>query len=287
MTLPVPHLEMDITHVCNLHCFGCCHYANYSLKHAVPFATGREWLTAWAARVVPAEFGILGGEPSLHPELCAYLELVSALWPECGRVLVSNGLSLSRHPELFSVLRATGTRLEISLHSHDDRVYQARMARLLPEIREQAVRAGVTLELREEKHLFHVTYRGFGAEMRPFQDRNPQGSWQHCMNRTCTTLYKNRLWKCPPIAYLSLVAERYGLDAVSEWQPYLAYQGVPLQAGDEEIAAVFAEQAASICAMCPASVNPIMLTEVTRQYRPGEPPPYLTPETFRTRTAGR
>ena len=68
MPIIVPQLELDIAHVCNLHCFGCAHYSNYTLKGLIPLATAGPWLTAWAARLTPRTFTLLGGEPSRPPD---------------------------------------------------------------------------------------------------------------------------------------------------------------------------------------------------------------------------
>ena len=48
---------------------------------------------------------------------------------------------------------------------------------------------------------------------------------RHCMN-----LHNNKLWKCPPIAYLNLIADRFSLSGKECWKPYLSYEGIGLDA---------------------------------------------------------
>jgi hypothetical protein len=274
MPIPVPQLEMDIAHVCNLHCFGCAHYSNYALKGVVGFETGSAWLVAWAARLTPRTVSILGGEPALNPDLCRYIRLVGALWPEARREVISNGLALDRHPDLFPTLKATGTSLEISLHSQHDRRYMERALPVLAALKEQAAASGVRVAVRETMNRFHVSYRGAGPGMRPFADGNPRRSWQICVNKGCVTLHQGRLWKCPPLAFLGLVADRYDLHRVPDWQPYLAYRGLELSAKDEEIAAFYAAAAEPVCGMCPTRLNLIENLDITSPYSPDAPQPF-------------
>jgi len=274
MTLSVSNLEMDIAQACNLHCFGCCHYSNYGLKGVIPFDQGREWIAAWVGRLNPRAFSLLGGEPALNPDLIRYIAFAAEVWPEAQRTVVSNGMYLHRHENLFPVLKATGTRLEVSIHSHDDPVYTARSGGPIATLKEQAAAHGVVMTTRDAKTLFHVTYRGYGPTMRPFEDEDPRRSWEVCQNKRCITLWQGRLWKCPPIAFLRLVLERHDLTGCAAWQPYLEYQGVPPTAGDAAISRVFAQTEEDICGMCPARFNLIKKTNVTDPFKFGDPLPF-------------
>ncbi len=266
MPITVPQLELDIAHVCNLHCFGCAHYSNYTLKGLIPFETGSAWLTAWAARLTPRVFTLLGGEPALNPDLGRYLVFAASLWPDSRREVISNGLFLSRHPDLFARLRDTGTVLEISLHSRHDQAYMARMVEVLKTVQEQAAAHGVKVHVRESTNYFHVAYRGAGPGMRPFAEGNPAKSWQVCVNKGCITLHQGRLWKCPPLAFLGLIADKYGLHAVADWRPYLAYDGLDLTASDEALAAFYAAAEEPVCGMCPTRPNLIDNLDITTPY---------------------
>jgi hypothetical protein len=282
MPLIVPQLELDIAHVCNLHCFGCAHYSNYALKGLVPFETASSWLAAWAARLTPRTFTLLGGEPTLNPDLCRLIRFAATLWPDSRREVISNGLFLARHPDLFPTLRETRTYLDISLHSRHDQRYLARMIKVLEDVRAQAAAHGVKVNLRESTTWFHVAYRGVGPGMRPFAEGNPAKSWQVCVNKSCITLHQGRLWKCPPLAFLGLIADKFDLHGVADWQPYLAYRGLELSADDEALAAFFSAAAEPVCAMCPTRPNLVDNLNVTDPYprppsataRPDPPLPF-------------
>ena len=246
-------IEMDIAHACNLHCRNCSHYSNYGLKGVVPLAQGIPWLSAVSKRLRPKTFYLLGGEPVLNRQLCDYLWLASELWPDIERGMVSNGLLLDRQPDLRPTLAATGSILQISHHTQPPDQYRAAIAKA----RAMADQHGVKLIVRENRVLFYSTYRGEGAAMRPFDDGSPARSWAACCEKFCLTLFRGRLWKCPPIAYLRLVSEKFGLDSVPEWQPYLAYAGLDVHSSKEQyktfLNANFAPE--SICGMCPVQLE--------------------------------
>ncbi len=255
--LSVPYLEMDITSLCNLRCPGCTHYSNYKLNSTVDIETGVSWLEEWSGRVTPEEFYLLGGEPLIHKDVNAYVETVTRLWPNARRHVVSNGLLFERNRDFFRVLAETGTKLLISIHSHRDVRYLDRLIKSLEVMKQEAERHQFQVEFRREQisRMFYTFYQGEGADMRPFEDGDPKRSWEVCGNKLCKTIHQGRLWKCPPIAFLGLVAERFDLDKVDAWKPYLSYQGIGPDASDEEIMSLYREKEAPICSMCPVKLT--------------------------------
>ena len=71
----------------------------------------------------------------------------------------------------------------------------------------------------------------------------------------CLVLMEGRLWKCPQISSLHLAAAKFGLHAQTEWQPYLAYQGIEVSCSDPELEAHLGRGAEPVCGMCPAKAE--------------------------------
>lgn len=253
--VPVSYLEMDIAHACNLSCKACTHYSNYGLRGAVPFARGSQWLMSWAARLAPASFALVGGEPTLNDELCDYIRLACELWPGAERIVITNGLSIGRHPGLFELLAETDTRLDLSMHSYKDTDYLLRFNRSLVEIETARARFGFRMAFRPGEYRFYRTYRGEGPEMRPFFDNDPESSYKVCANANCRTIHLGALWKCPPLAYLGLAADKLGLGEVEEWRAYLAYKPLSPDAGQDELVDFLGRGAEACCGMCPAKLE--------------------------------
>ena len=247
--IKVHDLQMDVAFACNLKCRGCTHYSNYANKGWVTIDTGGPWLEAWAKRLDPVQFCMLGGEPFLNPDLGEYARLAAKLWPDADRSIVTNGFFMKRQPGIYEILEETNTKLVVSIHSTD----QAYIDKLMKEINlldEARKKYDFEAEIRKGL-LFYSTYKGEGKDMLPFAEKNPRAAWVACCNKECRTIHNGRLYKCPPIAFLDLIADRFGLHEKKEWRPYLAYEGVTPDITDAELFAFLAAQEEHICNMCP------------------------------------
>lgn len=244
-------IELHLAHTCNLHCDGCAHYSNYTVKGILPIAEGGEWLTTWARRIEPRRFKFLGGEPTLNPDLIEYIELVAKLWPRSHRILTTNGYFIERHPTLPRVLAETKTQLRISFHSTEAK-YADKLTMVLEQLKDWVRDDGVDVAVDDATKGWYRTYRGAGKDMMPFEDHDPRAAWETCVNRYCMNLHDNRLWKCPPIAYLNTIEERFKLRDNPAWQPYLAYEGVGPDISDEDLVEFLSREEEPICEMCPA-----------------------------------
>jgi hypothetical protein len=250
----VPKVEMHLADSCNLRCDGCTHFANYELPGVLPFERGSEWLVTWGRRLDPVHFTFLGGEPTLNPALPAYLELARRLWPKSDLRLVTNGLLLGRRESLWPALAGTRTVLVISMHSSDAE-YRERLSAPLALARQRSRELGFRFEERDSIREWYRLYRGYGSEMEPFDEGKPFVSWRACRNKHCVTLRDNALWKCPPLAHLPAVAQKFSLHSSDRWQPYLSYEPLAPGATDDEIRAFFARGPERFCNMCPTRLR--------------------------------
>ncbi len=247
---PLHNLELHVAHACNLACESCSHYSNQGHAGLVSLAQAQEWMQAWAGRLAPRTLSLLGGEPTIHPEFPAFVELARRYFPAAHLRLVSNGFFLHRHPSLPQVLaRDPNACLYLSVH-HESPAYRAQLepvGKLVQGwVREYGIRVKATASFRNWTRRYH----GTGSEMAPFTDGQPRSSWEHCPARHCVQLYQGRLWKCAPLAYLKMQDDKYGLSQA--WSRYLAYQ--PLEAGcsDAQLAGFAGREDEAVCGMCPA-----------------------------------
>jgi hypothetical protein len=248
-------LEMHVTHACNLACASCQHYTNQNHKGMTSVADAELWMSHWGHRLQPKHFELLGGEPTIHPELPAFVRLARRFFPTSHVRVLTNGFFLDRQPELPVALQEIGnSRLDISIH-HGSWQYGALLGPNLQLAKEWNQKHGVHVNIKESYKTWNLQYQGSGAEMQPFEDQDPQASWDNCGCKHCFQLLDGNIWKCPPLAYLPMQNDKYGLS--EKWQPYLTYR--PLQAGcsDEEMRAFFQKGAEAVCGMCPAYPRPI------------------------------
>ena len=99
--IEIPNLEFHAAHACNLYCAQCSHYSNFHAGGIVSVDEARANFDAWQGRLAPKQIAILGGEPTLNPELLQIIELarlrISGLvWAFC------NQRFLPRSPSRFA-----------------------------------------------------------------------------------------------------------------------------------------------------------------------------------------
>lgn len=244
-------LELHISHSCNLKCQHCTHYSNYSHKGMLDASTADLWISQWAPRVSPGRFSIMGGEPTLNPELCDILRISRKHFFNNSMHLISNGFFLDRHPGLDQVLYDNDILLKISLHAEPDRFEE--YDNKIKEVEEMLSTWKCRWKFTPSHKKWRRLYNGYGSDMKPFNDGNPRASWECCFQRTCHQLHEGMIWKCPSIAYLRMQYEKYNLGP--EWDQYLDYQALKPDCTEKELEAFFAKEEESICSMCPASIQ--------------------------------
>ncbi|MCA9267430.1 MAG: radical SAM protein [Planctomycetales bacterium] len=246
----VKNLELHVVHGCNLACESCSHYSNQGHKGMVALEEADRWMRLWNGRLAPERFSLLGGEPTLHPELPAFVSLARRRWPNSALRLVTNGFFLHRHPELPQVLRDDPNAcLYVSIH-HDAPQYQERLEPILALVEDWKSRHGVRVELYPSHRNWTRRYHGFGSAMQPFTDGDPRRSWENCPAKTCPQLLEGCIWKCGPLAYLPMQAAKYDLSGA--WRPYLGYQPLAPDCTDEALHAFFDREEESHCGICAA-----------------------------------
>jgi hypothetical protein len=208
-------------------------------------------MSAWRTRILPNTFSLLGGEPSIHPELTSFIPLIRRHWD--GRTairLVSNGFLLHRHPSLPRALADHGPAvLDISIH-HESPEYLERFRPVLDLLSGWRRDYGIQVRLMASGRTWTRRYKGFGKEMMPFNDREPRLSWEACPAKYCRQLFEGKIWKCSPIAYLPMQHAKFGL--AEAWDPYLRYQPLDPTCTDAELDVFLDRQEEPICGMCPA-----------------------------------
>ncbi len=198
----------------------------------------------------PENFNLLGGEPTLHKDLAAFVRLARRHWPGSELRLVTNGFFLDRHPELPSALSETNAVLTISMH-HESAEYQQRFRSIEGLARGWQRDHGIRLHIRHANGRWTRRYHGVHENMQPFEDNQPRQSWTICPARHCMQLHLGKIWKCAPLAYLGMQDERYGLG--EKWGAYLRYRPLEPDCSDSELREFLGREEESFCAMCPAT----------------------------------
>ncbi|MCD8140579.1 MAG: radical SAM protein [Planctomycetaceae bacterium] len=242
------YLEMHISHTCNLACRFCSHYCDIGYTGIIPYEQGSEWITAWSKRLQPSTFRLLGGEPLLNPELDKYLELSTSCFPDSGRWVVTNGLLLRKIERLFPLFIKTSTKISLSIHpmsQAQERILNDAMVLL-----HQWKMRGLGFAIQSSGNTWTKKYHGEGPNILPYEDGDPDASWALCTEKICVTISDGRLYPCPPLAYLPLIADK--LKNRDVWQPYLSYTPLEANYSDEDLSRFLQGSTHGFCAMCPS-----------------------------------
>ena len=243
-------LEIHLVHSCNLVCESCSHYSDQGLEGIVSLEDADTWMRLWNRRVRPARFSLLGGEPTIHPQLTEFVALSRRHWPEAQLELVTNGFLLHRHPELPRVLADdSNASISVSIH-HTGAAYRSKLTPVVELLHDWVRRYGIRVEYRPSHGSWTRRYRSSGAAMQPFDDRQPRRSWENCTAKYCHQLFQGKIWKCPAITYLQLQNAKYGLGET--WQPYLRYRPLSPDCTSQQLEAFFGAEHEMCCSMCPA-----------------------------------
>ena len=255
---------MMVTQFCNLSCRGCSNYAD--LKHTgyVPWAQGRAEIQAWMDRIDIEEFGIMGGEPLINPELTQWIRGLRELLPNSAIRFSTNGELLDRHLDVVETAHEVGNFVfKITVHQHSERVERViekifGMYQWKP-VREHGInRYRTTRGLRfqiNRPQTFIKTYRNDYDNMRPF-DSNPTDSFAICIQQTCPLMYQGRLYKCSTLGGLEDVLKRFDVTDPS-WEPYVGQYITP-NSSDTDIEAFINNfgRPHRVCRMCPSAHDP-------------------------------
>jgi hypothetical protein len=246
----IANLEIHVAHACNLACESCSHYSNHGHAGVVDLAAAERWMSPWNGRLLPAQFSLVGGEPTVHPDLAGFVRLTRQLWQHSPIRLVTNGFFLHRHPDLPQAMRAASPAwIDLSIH-HDSPEYRARIAPILDLAHAWREQYGLEIRFNDSFRDWTQRYHGFGAAMKPFTDGNPRKSWEICPARICPQIFEGRIYKCALLAYLPMQQARYGLGA--EWAPFLSYRPLEPGCSDEALQEFFAREEEPACGLCPA-----------------------------------
>lgn len=247
----IRNLEIHATHACNLRCESCTHYSNQNHKGIVSLEDADAWMAPWSRRLAPMCFSILGGEPTIHPDLTGFARLARRHWPTAHLRIVTNGFFLHRHADLGQLLGDDPDAcIYLSIH-HTDPEYRSKLRPALDLLDTWKAKYRTRSHIYDALAMWKRTYRGEGANMRPYADGNPQRSWETCDSKFCPQILDGKIWKCAPLAYLPMQHAKYGLS--EEWSPYLQYQPLSPDCTDSELNAFFNREEEDVCGMCPAN----------------------------------
>jgi organic radical activating enzyme len=257
----LPFVEMQVTQVCNLSCLGCSNYAD--LKHTgyLRWDDGRREIEAWLDRMDIGDFGIMGGEPLINPELKQWIVGLRKLLPTSTIRFSTNGELLDKHLDVLETAHEVGNFVfKITAHQHSERV-EAVIEKIFNMYKWEPVfeygiyrfRTGNNLRFQVNRpQTFLKYYRNDYANMMPY-DNDPKDAFDICMQQRCPLMFEGRMYKCSTLGGLNQTLERFKITDPA-WDPYRNYSITPSSsARDIEAFLKNYGKPHQVCSMCPTS----------------------------------
>jgi sulfatase maturation enzyme AslB (radical SAM superfamily) len=256
----LPFVEMMITQACNLSCYGCTNYSDLIHSGYVRWADGRKQIESWLERVDISDFGIMGGEPLVNPEVEEWILGFRNLLPNAQIRFTTNGINLHKKFHVIKLLHDIGNCvIKISHHTDDPR-----LAEVIHQIFESydwrpITEYGIDRWTTGDRVRFHIkkpeiflkTYQGSYADMMP-HDNNPIEAFDACIQQTCPLLYNGRIYKCSTAGLLTDILDRFNRPNWNQWQS-LIDPGIGPDCSDADLAGFLDNfgKPHNICRQCP------------------------------------
>lgn len=259
----LPFLETMVTYNCNLSCTGCTNYSDYDMAGFVSWEQGSDWIRAWLERVDIPDFGIIGGEPLMHPQISQWAVGLRNLLPNSQIRFTTNGKLLLKKFDVVKNLLEIGN-IVIKLTVHQPQEFYAQEAiKLLfscanwsPTV-EHGIKRWIgpnntKLQINFPQ-TFLKTYQGQFSNMIP-HNSVPAKAFNCCIQQQCPLLYNGKIFKCSSIALLERVTTDWDRNADPLWDPYLNYKGIDPTCTNNELLDFikYFGKPESICSMCPS-----------------------------------
>jgi hypothetical protein len=260
--LVLSFVETMVTQACNLSCYGCTNYSDLKHRGYVAWEQGREQIVPWIERVDILDFGLIGGEPLVNPDIRSWITGVREILPQAHLRFTTNGLLLEKHFDIVKLLADIGNCvLKITVHVHCTEIEQS-IDRVLKMFNWQPIfKYGIhhyqtdnnfRLQIRRPD-VFLKTYLGSYENMKP-HNSDPVSAFEICCQQTCPLLYQGALHKCSTAGLLSDTLLRFNWPNLDEWAPYLA-EGLSPDCSQDELISFLDNfgKPNSICGQCPTA----------------------------------
>lgn len=255
MKYKIKRMDLNIAYACNLACKGCISLSDFPRKGVDSYESIVESCKTWSNLLEPEVITIFGGEPLIHPRLLDVLFIIREHWPKCIIRLITNGYLLKKY-DPTAWLKFGKFEMQISIHRHDhEGIITKEIKRILsatsgwkPEYprgthTQLGFRKGDVLIYKSKFKDFVMPYKIDKGKPVPFKS-DPAKAHSICGSPDTPILYKNKLYKCAPIANLLDVAD----------PATYKYQGLTVKDDLEKFVSDI-NKPESICSMCPENIN--------------------------------
>jgi len=206
-----PVVEFYITNVCNLACRGCNRFNDLNFKGHQRWAEHADKYEAWSTRLDLPRITIIGGEPTLNPDIELWASNLRRLWPDAVIMIQTNGTYF--RPNFLTFWDKYRVGFGVSLHD----------PATADTIREQwGGYAGYI-----DATVFHQSTVIKKDNHWALHTSDPRQAFNACDMKHDHTMYNGLLYKCPAMSNLLDFDQQFDL-RIDARQRELLYSYKPL-----------------------------------------------------------
>jgi organic radical activating enzyme len=241
-----PLIEFYITNECNLACSNCNRFNNYDFQGHYYWKDSAELLEKWSKRITTSLITIIGGEPTLHPELETWAYNLRRLWPRTPIIIQSNGINAVDQDYYW---KNYSVGFSISAHS----------VNLKSKLQSKWISPNVVnLEKIQEAWMFTDSAVINAPEGLKMHNSNPEIAFENCTMKHSHTMLNGLLYKCPLVAVLPEFVQQQSVDLNDRLSLLTSYQSLHPDCSDRDLELFKHTRNQHIpqCALCPEKYNP-------------------------------
>ena len=237
-----PVVEFYITNVCNLSCRGCNRFNDLNFKGHQRWTDHADAYEAWSKRLDLPRITIIGGEPTLNPDLELWVSNLRRLWPNAVIMVQTNGTY--QREEHMDFWDKYNVGFGVSLH---DRATAS-------EIKEKwKYKAGFI-----EAFTFHQSTVIKQNDHYVLHRSDPVKAFAACDMKHDHTMYQGKLYKCPAMSNLPDFDQQFDLRLDDRQRELLySYQPLTVDCCEEQLQEFLATKDSHIsqCEFCPQDIR--------------------------------
>lgn len=235
-------IEIYIINECNLTCKACNRYNNYDFRGYYTWEGNRDTIRDWSQRITAPLVTLIGGEPSLHPELELWAEGVAAAWPDSRVMIQTNGIKPVIELPWWGEVKKNHKNLGAGIAIHSEQ--------MADKIQEKWQNIGGKFDA----HMFTPCTLIEGHEGFRVHDSEPAAAWEACGMKHSHTILDGRLYRCPMVAVLPEFRKQFRVNLTAEQESLLySYESLGSDCSDDELEEFISSVDTSMpqCSLCP------------------------------------
>jgi len=251
-------IEVYITNECNLTCSNCNRFNNYNFTGHYNWTDSAERINKWAKRIAAPSITIIGGEPSMHPDLESWVIGVANAWPDTPVAIQTNGVKNITNLSWWKSAAKKFPNIGVTVAVHNKTFESKFQTQYNQKQQFDATRFSDCTII--PKNTGFVVHRS-----------TPAMAWGACTMKYCHTLINGLLYRCPVVGLLPEFSKQYRVELTNEQLRLLnSYRPLSYDCSDEDLYEFNEEINFEMeqCSLCPSSYieSPVTFDSDRKKY---------------------